>query len=376
MHNMARRYLTAAAVLAAASAAATPLSGRTAEQLYTVELAPGETQIVSGAEKLQLKKAGKNFIDITNHPNLAWSNGAKVKAAKAFPSVMAFSDTVNGLISSLDKANLESKLQTYSDFETRYYQSTTGVEAAEWLLSEVQSLVSDSGIVNATVEPFTHANFEQISIIAKIPGLSETTVIAGAHLDSVNGNEVQGRSPGADDNGSGTVTLLESLRVLLTDPAITAGEAVNSIEFHWYAGEEGGLLGSADVFDQYASDGKDVAAYLNQDMTGWAPEGEVGEFGIITDYVDTALTDFTRLVIDAYTTIPALDGTCGYACSDHASATAAGYPSTFIFEAHPDNTSPYIHTADDAYDTVSFDHILEHAKLVTGFVYELSFSAL
>ena len=75
-----------------------------------------------------------------------------------------------------------------------------------------------------------------------------------------------------------------------------------------------------------------------------------------------------------YTTIPAVDSECGYACSDHASATNAGYPAVFIFEAAADNTSPYIHTDGDAYDTVSFDHILEHAKLVTGFVYELAFA--
>lgn len=71
-----------------------------------------------------------------------------------------------------------------------------------------------------------------------------------------------------------------------------------------------------------------------------------------------------------------MESECGYACSDHASVNNAGYPSAFVFEAAPDNTSPYTHTRDDAYDTVSFDHILEHAKLVTGFVYELAFATL
>lgn len=103
----------------------------------------------------------------------------------------------------------------------------------------------------------------------------------------------------ADDNGSGTVTLLEALRVILSDAKIAAGENKNAIEFHWYAGEEGGLLGSADVWDQYATDRVDVKAYLNQDMTGWAPPGEVGEFGLILDFVDEGLTNFTRLVLDA-----------------------------------------------------------------------------
>ncbi|KAI1252173.1 hypothetical protein MGN70_006746 [Eutypa lata] len=375
---MIRSFLVAA-LAASASASALPQVPR--EKLYTIEVAPGITQVVTIAGKQQLRKEGKNFIDITNHPNLSSTSGIqRVKPAKAaaagFPAEVAHADDVNALLSSLDKANLETTLKTYSDFETRYYLSDTGVQASEWLLEQVQGVVSASGIDGATAEAFPHEDFDQVSIIAKIPGKAASTVVVGAHLDSVNGADETGRSPGADDNGSGTVTLLEALRVVVSDPKIAAGENENTIEFHWYAGEEAGLLGSADVWDQYASESVDVKAYLNQDMTGWAPPGEVGEFGVILDFVDEGLTNFTRLVLDAYTTIPAVETQCGYACSDHASANNAGYPSAFIFEAAADNTSPYIHTEDDAYDTVSFDHILEHAKLVTGFVYELAFATL
>lgn len=189
-----------------------------------------------------------------------------------------------------------------------------------------------------------------------------------------NTRQMLGLTPDLDDNGSGSVTLLESLRVLLA--AADIGGLENTLEFHWYAAEEVGLLGSADIWDEYGAAGADVAAYLNQDMTGWAPPGEVGEFGMITDFTDNALTNYVRGIAEEYASIPVINGTCGYACSDHASADAAGYPAAFFFEAAPDNTSPYIHTAEDAYDTVSFDHILEHCKLVTGYMYELGFASL
>src|SRR3954451_5714202 len=95
-------------------------------------------------------------------------------------------------------------------------------------------------------------------------------VIVGAHYDSTGGSSTA-RGPGADDNGSGVVTILEALRVLATSKFAPK----NTIEFHFYGGEEGGLLGSADVFRSYASAGKTVLAVVNQDMTGYSPSGKV-----------------------------------------------------------------------------------------------------
>lgn len=64
---------------------------------------------------------------------------------------------------------------------------------------------------------------------------------------------------------------------------------------------------------------------------------------------------------------------CGYACSDHPSASKAGYPSTFVIEAAIKNTSDYIDSAQDTISTVNFDHMLEHAKMTVGSAYELGF---
>ncbi|KAI1637470.1 leucine aminopeptidase 1 [Biscogniauxia mediterranea] len=361
----------------AASTSALSIKRREAAQneLFTIELAPGLTKVVTQDEKFALKMDGKNFIDITNHPNLASSSsGPKAvnkAAAVTYPSEMSQSEAVTALISKLNTSNMEAKLTTFSDIFSRYYELDTGKDASDWVLAEVKAIVSESGAAGVTVEPFSHS-FVQQSVIATIPGQSEAKVIIGAHLDSVNGRDRAGRSPGADDDGSGTVTIMEALKALLSDPRVAAGAGANTLEFHWYAGEEGGLLGSADVFDRYSSDGADVKAMLQQDMTGY----DAGPMGVITDYVDGALTEFVHKVIDAYTEIGYVDTECGYGCSDHASASAAGYPSSFVIEGDFAATSPYIHTADDTMDTVSVEHMLEHAKLVTGFAYELAFAAL
>ncbi|EGE00396.1 hypothetical protein TESG_07705 [Trichophyton tonsurans CBS 112818] len=152
---------------------------------------------------------------------------------------------------------------------------------------------------------------------------------------------------------------------------IAAGEAAYTLEFHWYAGEEEGLLGSQDIFQQYSQEGKEVVAMLNQDMTGY---GET--MGIITDNSDPNLTKFTKMILDTYTSAKYADSECGYACSDHASADKAGFPSAFVYEAVFGQDNPAIHSPDDTLDKLDPAKMAEHAKLVVGFAYELAFATL
>lgn len=67
---------------------------------------------------------------------------------------------------------------------------------------------------------------------------------------------------------------------------------------------------------------------------------------------------------------------CGYACSDHASASKAGYPSAFVIESEFSLSDKKIHTTDDLIKYLSFDHMLQHARLTLGLVYELAFAQL
>jgi leucyl aminopeptidase len=65
---------------------------------------------------------------------------------------------------------------------------------------------------------------------------------------------------------------------------------------------------------------------------------------------------------------------CGYACSDHASASKAGYPSAFVIESEFSDSDPHIHSTDDSISYLSFEHMLEHARMTLGLVYELGFN--
>ncbi|KAF2247399.1 Zn-dependent exopeptidase [Trematosphaeria pertusa] len=365
----------------AASAAALNIPKRDAQTLYTIELAPGQTQQVTQEEKWALRAQGKNFIDITNHPTLNVASTNEQAANVTFPSSITHQEAVKTLLSHLSTSNLEANLKPFTEFQNRFYNSTYGAQSSAWLLSTVQDIISESGAAGASAAAFAH-DWAQTSVIATIPGNSRKIIVLGAHQDSINqqGNDVvEDRAPGADDDGSGSITILEAMRVLLSDPDIAAGKAPNTVEFHWYSAEEEGLLGSQDIFEKYKEEQKDVKAMLQQDMTGYVEgtlnAGKPEQVGVITDYVDTGLVEFIKKVVTEYCDIPYVETECGYACSDHASSSKAGYPSSFVFESEFGDHSPFIHTARDTLDTVSYEHMLQHAKLTVGFAYELAYAS-
>ena len=250
-------------------------------------------------------------MDVTDHPHLGASTLSTAMLATIskkervkFPTIPRYNDTLAPLLQQLSKKNMHRHLEKFTSFFTRYYKSQTGAEASDWLLETVNKTVEESGAGKhgAYVKAFRHP-WGQNSVIATIPGQCNKTVVIGAHLDSINMFfPAFFAAPGADDDGSGTVTILEALRVLLTSESIIHGNASNTIEFHWYSAEEGGLLGSQAVFSAYEQEGRDVKAMLQQDMTGYVHKtlaaGEPESVGIITDYVDAGLTNFITKIVD------------------------------------------------------------------------------
>ena len=63
-------------------------------------------------------------------------------------------------------------------------------------------------------------------------------------------------APGADDDGSGTMSILEAYRALLAADF----HPVRTVEFQWYSAEEGGLLGSQAIAKDYEAKGINVMA--------------------------------------------------------------------------------------------------------------------
>lgn len=309
-------------------------------------------------------------MDITDTKDLGASRMA-VHSETIFPAKAIFQDEVKPLIKNLSKTNMHDNLEKFSSFHTRYYKSDYGKQSSEWLLKQIGDIIKESGAEGIYAEAFPHS-WQQSSIIATIPGQSNSTVVIGAHQDSINlWLPSILAAPGADDDGSGTVTILEAFRVFLTSDAVQSGKLENTVEFHWYSAEEGGLLGSQAIFSKYERDGRDIKAMLQQDMTGFVKRtldaGKPESVGVIIDFVDKKLTDFIKKIITEYCQIPYVETKCGYACSDHASASKAGYPSAFVIESAFEDSDDHIHSTDDTMKYLSFDHMLQHARMTLAF---------
>lgn len=262
------------------------------------------------AVELKYSQEGLNFMDITETEDLGSINAA---ATVTYPSKPSYNKTVKPMLKDLSKKQMREHLETFTAFHTRYFRSEYGAQSSAWLLGQVNATLADAGASKhgASARAFAHS-WGQASVIATIPGKSNNTVVIGAHQDSINLFLPSLLSaPGADDDGSGSVTILEALRVLLTNKDVVKGKATNTIEFHWYSAEEGGLLGSQAIFQSYEKEGRKVKAMLQQDMTGYVQKtldaGEPESVGVITDYVDPGLTAFIKAVITEYCDIPYIE---------------------------------------------------------------------
>lgn len=316
-----------------------------------------------------------HFFDITEWKDHRPVNSeARLMAARTYPSKVNHKTAVEDIVAKVDLDKVKKQLQCFSSFHNRYFNSRYGVEAAEWLYEEVKKVIKNSGHPLASSRLIQHQAWSQPSIVVSIPGqVRLKTIITGSHLDSVISNDRgAGRAPGADDNGSASIMQLNILAALLEDSRIAEGDHLNTIEFHWYSAEETGLLGSQDLFNTYARLGIQVEGMLNQDMVGYAGLDGNERFGLIVDNIDTAQNEFLKLLIDEYADIGYEESNCGYACSDHASADRNGFPASFLFEAPFGNHNPHIHTPNDTMEHVSFDHIKEHVKVTSGYLYELA----
>ncbi|KAM4058902.1 peptidase family M28 domain-containing protein [Hirsutella rhossiliensis] len=362
--NAAVAAAVAAFGLHLAGAVPAPADNQTAADpplrlIKTSEDDPGK--LVTEKEMSRLTSEGIGFMDVTDVTQNTNSTLVARQGVR-YPGRVRHVDEANELIRDIKMKEPERWLETLTNFYTRYFNSPSGIEAAAWLYNEAIEVASANGDI--TVTRFRH-EWEQPSIIVQIPGKSRNLVILGAHFDcTAGGPDI--RSPGADDNGSGVVVVLETLRVLAKAGFVPE----NTIEFHFYAAEEVGLRGSMDIFRHYAEEGKRVIAMLNQDMEGRSANVLAS---VVTDYVYAPLAEYMYVLASHYLGRPPSRTKCGYACSDHASAYQYSFPAVLVIEDTFESASRERDTSDDTLDKVEGATLYRHTKLAIGYVVEASY---
>jgi hypothetical protein len=209
----------------------------------------------------------------------------------------------------------------------------------------------------------TPAEVPMFDVVAEIKGseLPNEYVLLSAHLDSWHG------ATGATDNGTGTLTMLEAMRILKeTYPqprrTIIAG--------HW-GGEEQGTIGSL----AFAEDHPDVISGLqvafNQDNGTWRVEVLEGQ-GFLKASANLAkwvsqlpaeMTDSVKLQV------PGPQANSG---SDHTSFLCRPAPAFRLQSSYSEYRQYTWHTNRDTFDKIIFDDLKNNATMAAMLAYAAS----
>ena len=202
-------------------------------------------------------------------------------------------------------------------------------------------------------------------VIATIPGTTKPNeyVMLSAHFDSWDG------SSGATDNGTGTLTMFEAMRILkqvLPHPQRTI------LVGHW-SGEEEGLVGSRAYAHDHPEIIKGMQALFNQD-NGTGRVTRLSASGW-PDAANHLLTWYDKLPKYFQDQAPFFGGggnnTIGQpgGGSDNASFACYGAPTIGLGALGWDYSNYTWHTERDTYDKVVFDDLKANATLTAMLAY-------
>ncbi len=239
--------------------------------------------------------------------------------------------------------------------------------ADDWLKSAGKSLADLQNQINSSSKPesfelpanqsgsltvnikTTRATVD--NVLAYLPGKTDEYVIIGAHydhlgrgnFDSLAPSQIGQIHPGADDNGSGTAGVLELARLL----APQKGQFRRGILFMSFAGEELGLLGSAEWVQNPTRPLDKAVAMLNMDMIGRIKDQKIYIGGVGTG--STLKADVEKAAENSGFKIEYSPG--GYSSSDHTSFVSKKIPVLFFFSGlHSD-----YHKPSDTWDKINPD---------------------
>jgi leucyl aminopeptidase len=306
------------------------------ERFAVVSIPAGAVECIAGR--------GEGIERLFDSPLRLPRRAARV-ASKA-PLNLASRQFVAGLVSQVSEDTLVNNVLTLESFGTRYAASSMGHAAATWIRNQFLSY----GIEDVEIQQWTPTY--PGNVIATIPGTDPTAgiYILGGHFDSIVPNSTF--APGADDNATGTATVLECARILAPH------QFMATIRLIAFSAEELGLLGSAAYASRSALHSEFINGMINVDMLGYRAPQDTRDLDLIV----TQESDWLRLEAIAaqelfVPTMGVVSGKLLSGSSDHASFLREGFDAIFLHEDTGDH-SPYIHTTNDIFGMSYNDQIL------------------
>jgi hypothetical protein len=206
-----------------------------------------------------------------------------------------------------------------------------------------------------------------MNVVGVLPGAGELAneyVVLGAHFDHVGLGGVGSLAPGtfevhngADDNGSGTVALLECARRLSQLAAADPNTPRRTFVFIAFSGEELGLLGSDYYVKHPRFELEKTVAMLNMDMVGRLTNNELTVYGTGTaTEFDAMVENSNRSLAFILQKLPE-----GMGPSDHQNFFLKSIPVLHFFTGLHDD----YHRPSDDFGKINLNGIVRVTDMVT-----------
>lgn len=202
------------------------------------------------------------------------------------------------------------------------------------------------------------------NVIATKPGAVNPNqqVILCGHYDSR--SEIsQVRAPGADDNGSGTIGVVEAARIMANH------QFERTIKFCLWSGEEQGLYGSEAYAEEAYHRGDSIVGVFNFDMIAYDGNSDgSAELHCGTGASSQALGNLFNTAVADYSINlnPDIIGSGATGASDHASFWNYGYPAFLGIEDYSSDFNPYYHTTGDNITHINQTFFLNFTKALVA----------
>ena len=319
--------------------------GRSDEQIK--EFATPELLEKLKSEKEQASKDFKEYIknigyDNTTLPEALEKAGAAGIAISNWTGIMGANRIFGAKTKKIPMFDLE-----LEDYGMLYRMAESGMKPRIQL--EIQSkTLPDS------------PSFNTIGIIKGKEKPNEY-VILSAHLDSWDGAQ------GATDNGTGVLTMLETIRILKKYYPNNKRTIIVGL----WASEEQGLNGSRAFVADHPEIMKGVQAVFNQDngtgrIIDISGQGFVDSYKYIGKWLNAAPKNIKDQVKSTF------PGTPGGGGSDHASFVAAGLPGFSLSALNWGYFGYTWHTTKDTFDKIVFDEVKNNVILTATLAYMAS----
>ncbi len=242
------------------------------------------------------------------------------------------------LIDYVDESLIEEQISDLLVCGSRISGSEGYNQSLDWInhtLSDMGYLTESNSVWIPSLETYSS------NLIAWKLGIEDELVILSAHLDSVSNRDANQSAPGANDNGSGVVCLLELARIIQNI------SLERTVGFFFFTGEEQDFDGSRAWITNNPEKLDSIDMVLNFDMIG---VGKILEVNWISDrpyetfFVDNLETEMA--ILTSPIIYQSVSRFSSWVSSDQVTFWDAGIPALLI-KSHEAPSDPNYHTSND-----------------------------